>query len=472
MALTLSFHGGAGTVTGSRYLLESAGTTILVDAGLFQGLKKLRLLNWRPPDFDVDRIDHLLLTHAHIDHAGYLPRLVQDGYQGPVHCTTATFDLARLLLLDAAKIQEEDARYANKRGFSTHHPALPLYTTADAEQAFTQMQPTSYGTWLEVGAGIRARFLNVGHILGAAMIELRIPTPDGERTIVFSGDVGRYGVPLHSDPDPLPPCDALVVESTYGDREHGTGTMAEQIREPIQRAIERGGTVLIPSFAVGRAQLVTLCLRTLMNAGTIPELPIHIDSPMAVNATRIYSKHLHDLSLDESLSEDGRNRLFPGNVHFHRSVEESKALNALSGSRIIISSSGMLTGGRVLHHLRRILPDERNLVLLVGYQAAGTRGRRMLEGATTVRVHGQDIGVRAELQCVSGLSAHADRTDLLRWIRTARDGGTGPRVVFVTHGEPEASTAFATLLQREFQVQTHTPELGASFDLGALLGVP
>lgn len=464
MRASLSFHGGAGTVTGSRHLLTTEGATVLVDAGLFQGLKRLRELNWRRPTFDPAAVDHLLLTHAHIDHAGYLPRLVKDGYAGPIHCTTATFDLARLLLLDAAKIQEEDARYANRRGFSKHHPALPLYTTADAERVFTMMQPVAYGTWIELGADIRARFLNVGHILGSAMVEVRY----GDHTIVFSGDVGRYDVPLHSDPDPLPACDALVIESTYGNREHGDTTMAEQIRAPIQRALERGGTVLIPSFAVGRSQLVTLHLRTLMNEGKIPALPIHIDSPMAVNATRIYSKHIRDLSLDEDLTDDGRNRLFPQNVQFHRSVEASKELSALEGPRIIISASGMLTGGRVLHHLKRLLPDERNLVLLVGYQAAGTRGRKMLEGAKSVHIHGQDIGVRAEFHCVSGLSAHADRGELLRWVRSAPPDGR-PRTIFVTHGEPKATAAFAALLHTELGVRSITPELDETFDLEKML---
>jgi len=460
MRASLSFHGGAGTVTGSRHLLTTESATVLVDAGLFQGLKRLRELNWRAPTFDPAAVDHLLLTHAHIDHAGYLPRLAKNGYAGPIHCTTATFDLARLLLLDAAKIQEEDARYANKRGFSKHRPALPLYTTADAERVFTLMQPVEYGHWIELGRDVRARFLNVGHILGSAMVEVRY----GDQTIVFSGDVGRYDVPLHSDPDPLPACDALVVESTYGDRTHGDTTMEEQIREPIQRTLERGGTVLIPSFAVGRSQLVTLHLRSLMNEGALPELPIHLDSPMAVNATRIYSKHIGDLSLDDELTDDGRNRLFPHNVQFHRSVEESKDLCTLDGPRIIISASGMLTGGRVLHHLKRLLPDDKNLILMVGYQAAGTRGRKMLEGAQSIRIHGQDIGVRADFHCVSGLSAHADRGELMRWVGSAPEDER-PRTIFVTHGEPKASAAFATLLQTELGVRTITPELDQSFEL-------
>jgi metallo-beta-lactamase family protein len=459
----LSFHGGAGTVTGSRYLVETEAARFLVDAGLFQGLKKLRQQNWRSPGFDPEGVDFLLLTHAHIDHAGYLPRLVKDGLRCPVYCTEATFDLARLLLLDSAKIQEEDARYANKKGFSKHRPALPLYTSADAEASFDLLEPKPYGEWFEPRKGIRARFVNAGHILGAAMIEVHLDQdPGGRRRIVFSGDVGRFGAPLHSDPEPLPECDYLVIESTYGDRNHSETPMEDQIRDALVGCIERKGTVLVPSFAVGRSQLVTLILRKLIRADRLPNVPIHIDSPMAVDATRIYSKHIRDLSLDESLVEDGRSRLFPENVRLHRSVEQSKELNDLPGPRIIISSSGMLTAGRVLHHLRRILPEKRNLVLLVGYQAAGTRGRKMLEGARSVRVHGRDVPVRAEFVPIGGLSAHADRDELLRFIRSATET---PSTIFVTHGEPSSSKAFAELVENELSTRTLTPGLGESFEL-------
>ena len=312
----LSFHGGAGTVTGSRHLVETGSARFLIDAGLFQGLKKLRKLNWKKPRFDPEHVDFLFLTHAHIDHAGYLPRLVKDGFRGPIYCTRATFDLAQLLLMDSTKIQEEDARYANKKGFSKHKPALPLYTSDDARVALGFMEPVDYGKWLEPAPGVRARFLNVGHILGASMVEVHLET--GERTVrlVFSGDVGRYNMPLHSDPDPLPDCHFLIMESTYGDREHKSGSIEEQIGEALIDCVSdhRKGTVLIPSFAVGRSQLVTVCLRQLIKAGRLPDVPIHIDSPMAVDATRIYSRHIEDLSLDDSLTDDGRIRLFPNNA--------------------------------------------------------------------------------------------------------------------------------------------------------------
>lgn len=462
MTLKLSFHGGAGTVTGSRYLLDTGKTRVLIDAGLFQGLKKLRLLNWREPAFDPGSVDAVLLTHAHIDHGGYLPRLVRLGYSGPVYTTPASMDLAQLLLLDAAKIQEEDASFANRKGYSKHRPALPLYTSEDAVAACQLMKPVSFGDWLEVSSDVRARFLNMGHILGSSMIHVRVGH-DGDATdIVFSGDVGRYDVPLHSNPDPLPQCDYLVIESTYGDREHDHAPVEEQIRDALIRVVERRGTILIPSFAVGRSQLVTLTLRTLINEGRLPEVPIHIDSPMAVDATRIYSKHIKDLSLDATLTEDGRSRLFPRNVHFHRSVRESKALNRMSGPRIVISASGMLTAGRVLHHLARLLPDPKNLVMLVGYQAAGTRGRAMQEGAETIKIHGKKVPVRAEFIALSGLSAHADRNELLRWVQS---GERVPRRIFVTHGEPRSQQALAELLREQTGADCETPGLGDGFSL-------
>jgi metallo-beta-lactamase family protein len=284
-------------------------------------------------------------------------------------------------------------------------------------------------------------------------------------TLVFSGDVGRYDVPLHSDPTPLPRCDRLVVESTYGNRLHAHQPIADQILKPFEKTFRQKGTVLIPSFAVGRAQLVTLMLRELMKNDQLPEVPIHIDSPMAVDATGIYSRHLRDLSLDEELVDDGRSRLFPGNVRFHRSVPESKELNELPGPRIIISSSGMLTAGRVLHHLRRLLPDPRNLVLLVGYQAAGTRGRALLEGAKSVKVHGMQVPVRATFTTVNGLSAHADADELIRWIGS---GGHRPGAVFVTHGEPEASKALARRIEKEMDTRCFLPGLKDSYDLSSL----
>jgi metallo-beta-lactamase family protein len=369
------------------------------------------------------------------------------------------------MLLDAAKIQEDDAEYANKKGFSKHKPALPLYTTEDAERALELLSPIPYEEWLELGDGVSFRFLNVGHILGSAMVEMRVPATGREIKLLFSGDVGRYDVPLHSDPSPPPACDMLVVESTYGNRTHEAAPIKEQIRKPFLEVFERGGTILIPSFAVGRTQLITLMLRELINDRELPDIPIHIDSPMAVDATRIYSGHLGDLSLDEDLIEDGRSRLFPRNVQFHRSVAESKKLNQLSGPRIVVSASGMLTAGRVLHHLHRLLPDPGNLIMLVGYQAAGTRGRALLEGAKKLKIHGEQVPVRAEFLQLAGLSAHADSDELIRWIRS---GENVPSTIFVTHGEPKASQAFAQRIEEEMDVLPVVPELEDSFDLGKM----
>lgn len=462
MSTTLGFHGGAGTVTGSRYLIEARGTRCLVDAGLFQGLKELRLLNWQGTSFDPTDVHALLLTHAHIDHSGYLPKLVHDGYRGPIYSTEATAELAELMLRDAAQLQEEDAEYANQRGFSKHKPALPLYTLVDAEQALRQLRPVPYGEWITLGDGFRARFANAGHILGSAHVEMEVPGATRTLRVVFSGDLGRYSAPLHPDPTPRPPCDVLVTESTYGDRRHDPTPPIEQLRKPFQQACARGGTILIPSFAVGRAQIVTLLLGDAMRDGLIPRVPIHIDSPMAIDATRIYARHVGDENLDPDILKNGHSRLFPEGVHFHRSVEESKRLNALAGPRVIISASGMLSGGRVVHHLHRLLTDERNLIVLVGYQAAGTRGRALQEGRRTVRMHGEDVPVRARLFSLSGLSAHADCDEIMRWITS---DGAPPANVFVTHGEPASAEALAGRIERELGANAQLPRLGDVYDL-------
>ena len=462
VSFTLSFHGGAGTVTGSKHLLTAGHDRLLIDCGMFQGMKELRLMNWRRPDFEPASVRHVLLTHAHIDHTGYLPRLVREGFAGDVHCTPATRDIARVLLLDAAKLQEEDAAYANRKGFSKHNPALPLFTTADARQAMRRFRKAVYGQWIQIGERMRARLHPSGHILGAAFAEVRVAAPDGERTIIFSGDVGRYDAPLHVDPAPLPPCDVLVVESTYGDRTHDPTPLIDQIRQPFRDTIARGGTILIPAFAIARVQVLTLMLRELMESGDLPEVPIHIDSPMAVEATEIYHRYLAGGSIDASLTPQAWDRLFPRDVRMHRTVAESQTLNGLPGRRIIISPSGMMTGGRVLHHLRRLMPDEKNLIVLAGYQAPGTRGDSVQHGAPTLRIHGRDIPIRAQTLSLTGLSAHADANELIRWISS---GSSLPRTVFVTHGEPSSAEALAGRI-RELGATAHVPALGDEWDLG------
>ena len=464
MTLTLGFYGGAGTVTGSRFLVTTDHRRVLIDCGLFQGLKELRLLNWKAPAFDPRSVDDVLLTHAHIDHSGYLPRLVREGFRGTIYATPATIELCAVLLRDAARLQEEDAEYANRKGFSKHETALPLYTEADVEATLGRFLPVPYDEKVELNGGIQARFHTAGHILGSAHIELIARVDGRETNIVFSGDVGRYGMPLHPDPSPPPACDTLLLESTYGDRHHDEAPLIDQIRKPFREALARGGTILIPAFAVARAQLVTVMLRELMESGQLPEVPIHVDSPMAVDVTRIYGRYVGTGDLDDGLGDGGRQSLFPKNVRFHRTVEESKQINNLRGPRIIISSSGMLTGGRVLHHLFRVLPNPRDLLVLAGYQAAGTRGRALQDGAKTLRIHGQEIPVKCHFISLDGFSAHADANDLLRWVTS---GDARPASVFVTHGEPAAAATLVKRLRDEAQIEAIAPELNDRFEFDA-----
>jgi metallo-beta-lactamase family protein len=444
-------------VTGSRFLIDSSGRRVLIDCGLFQGLKDLRLRNWDKPPFAPAAIDAVVLTHAHIDHSGWLPRLVREGFRGPIYSTPATRDLAQILLLDAARLQEEDAEYANRKGYSKHHPALPLFTEQDARRALRLMKGVNHGVWFEA-AGLRVRFMNAGHILGSAFVEVGVDEAAGSTTLVFSGDVGRYDAPLHPDPQPPPAADTLVMESTYGDRRHDPQPLAEQIHDPFRRTLERGGIILIPAFAVARAQIVTLMLRRLMESGDLPTVPVHIDSPMAVDVTDLYGRYIGTHEVDEGVG-DGR-RLFPRSVTYHRSVEESKRLNDLKGPRIIVSSSGMLTGGRVLHHLRRLMPDPKNLLVLVGYQAAGTRGRALQDGARTLKMHGEIIPMRAKFISLDVLSAHADSAELLRWLHS---GPRLPHTTFLTHGEPDSAAALARVLRAE-GLDVKVPGLGDVFE--------
>ena len=462
----MSFHGAAGTVTGSRHLLHAGKTQVLLDAGLFQGKKKLRLRNWESPGFEPWKVQHMLLSHTHIDHVGYLPRLVKLGLDAPVYCTPAAYELAELMLLDSAKIQEEDARHANRKGYSKHDPAKPLYTVEDAQRALTHRRLQRYNQWLELDDGIRARFLNSGHILGSAFIELRVNRGGREVRIVFSGDIGRHDMPLHLDPRPLPACDVLIMESTYGMKAHDKTPVIDQIRQPFKDCLAMGGTVLIPAFAVGRSQQMTLVLRRLMKNGELPDVPIHIDSPMAFKATRIYSRFLDKRNIDPEVYEDGRLRLFPEKVRIHRSVEESKELNNIRGPKILISSSGMLSGGRVLHHLKRLAPERRNLVALVGYQAEGTRGRSIVDGKRTVKLHGQHVPIRCKSIQVHGLSGHADGEGLLDWVASAP---TPPKVTFMVHGRPERAEALGAEVAKRFGSRVFVPEMDEEFDLLSLL---
>ena len=464
----ITFLGAAGTVTGSRYLLTSRGAAgksgaaamagderVLIDCGMYQGLKELRSRNWDPLPFSAPDLPFVVLTHAHIDHSGMLPRLVKQGFKGAILATAATFELAQLLLLDAAKLQEEDADFLNRKGLSQHKPALPLFDAADAEATLKRFTVRPYGEWTELPQRMRFRFLNAGHLLGSGMIEMHVREAGaGETTILFSGDLGRYQVPLNPDPDSPPAVDYMLLESTYGDRKHPTDSLYDQLERVVKDTIGRRGILLIPAFAVGRAQQIIYLLNMLMEQKRLPLMPIHLDSPMAIKATQIYSHHPSE---QESTGE-----LTARNVICHSTVEESKALNSLQGPGILISSSGMLTGGRILHHLKRLLPDPRNTVALAGYQAAGTRGRLMQDGAKTIRIHNEEVAVGAHLEDLSGFSGHADADEIMRWLgRPARP----PRTIFLTHGEPAAATALAERIRKENGWTVRVPKLGEVADL-------
>lgn len=457
MTVDIGFYGAAGTVTGSKTLVTAGRSSVLVDCGLFQGLKELRLKNWEEQDFGGKRIDAVVITHAHLDHTGYLPRLVAQGFRGPIYCTPATAALTQIILYDSAKIQEEDAEYANRKGYSKHKPALPLYTTQDVEKTLRFMRPLHQGKWVDAAQDVRLRLHNSGHILGSAFAELECTDGNETKTLVFSGDLGRFDAPLHPDPEPLVDCDALVLEATYGDRTHEHRPIADQMKEMFAPVIDRGGTILIPSFAVARAQIVTLILRELFGSGGLREVPIHVDSPMASNVTRIYNRYIDTKYLDPDIHESQDGWLFPKNVQFHRTVQDSKQLNSLEGPRIIVSASGMLSGGRVLHHLQRLAGDSKNLIALAGYQAKGTRGRDLLEGKRSIKMYGRWIDVKAQVDVIGGLSAHADADQLVQWINTAPDA---PGLVLLNHAEPEAAAAFAKRLQEDEQIEARVPAMG------------
>jgi metallo-beta-lactamase family protein len=443
---SIRFLGAAGTVTGSRFLVETGSSRVLVDSGLFQGQKDLRLRNRAPWPVDPASIDAVVLTHAHIDHTGALPILCRDGYRGPVHCTPATRDLCGLLLPDSGRLQEEEARYANRKGYSKHAPnARPLYTEEDALLALTRLHPTAYGRRVEIARTVAITYHRAGHILGSAHVEMEIAGPPPLR-VLFSGDLGRYGAPILVDPDAGPAADVLLVESTYGGKHHPQASPEAALRDEVVEVVRRQGALVIPSFAIGRTQEILFDLRALEGRGEIPEIPVFVDSPMAVDATPIYLAHREDHD-DEmaSLLASGIEPLRPAKLTFARSLDQSKAVNGVRGPCIIISASGMATGGRILHHLSQRLPEPRNTVLLVGFQAAGTRGATLQAGAPTLRIFGEDVPVRARVATLSGFSAHADEDGLERWLRSLP---APPRRTFLVHGEPTALAASAERLAR------------------------
>ncbi len=460
---TLQFWGAVGTVTGSKYLIESEGRRVLVDCGLFQGLKELRERNWQAPPFNPRSLDAVVLTHAHIDHTGYLPRLVAAGFDGPVYCTRGTAELIGLLLPDSARIQEEDAEYANRKGYSKHHPALPLYSERDARAALRLVQRVDFHEPVEVCPGITARFCIAGHLIGSSLVLIECGAGEQHRRILFSGDLGRYDRPILPDPEPPPACDYLLIESTYGDREHPATAPKELLARIINEAVTTDSPVLIPAFAVGRVQEVLYLIRELEDEGAIPSLPVTVDSPMASAATRIYNSPRveHDEEY-ESLLAKHRHPLRPRSLTMAAARQESRALNEREGARIIVAASGMLTGGRVLHHARRMLPDPKAIIVFVGYQAAGTRGRRVVDGEPEIKLLGELIPVRARIEQISGFSGHADWREALRWLA---DMPAPPRRTFVTHGEPEAATAMAGHIRERFGWEVTVPGYGDEVEL-------
>jgi metallo-beta-lactamase family protein len=446
MSLSISFLGAVGTVTGSRFLLENDGRRVLVDCGLFQGLKQLRLRNWAPFPVEPRLIDEVLLTHAHLDHSGYLPALVRDGFAGRIHTSHATKELCAILLRDSGFLQEKDAEYANRHGFSKHKPALPLYTLKDAEAVLPRINPVPFHTPQLLSQGPTMLLRRAGHILGAASIEC-----DWAGTkVVFSGDLGRMNDPMIVDPESVPHADYLVVESTYGNRLHDKRDPQEALAEIISRTTGRGGTVVIPAFAVGRAQSLLYHLERLISSGRLPNVPVFLDSPMAINATDMLCSHLddHRLSAEEC-------KRACGIAEYVRDVDASKALTVSPVPKVIISASGMATGGRVLHHIKRYAPDPRNTILFSGFQAAGTRGAAMVEGTDKIKIHGEYFPVRAEVKNLAMLSAHADADEIMSWLRHFEKP---PRMTFISHGEPTASDALRHRIEEELGWPCRVPE--------------
>ncbi|MBN9669310.1 MBL fold metallo-hydrolase [Roseibium aggregatum] len=446
MKLKLTFLGGVSTVTGSKYLLERDGLRVLVDCGLFQGYKQLRLRNWAPLPVDPKSIDAVILTHAHLDHSGYLPLLVRDGFAGPVICTQGTRDLCAILLPDSGFLNEKDAEFANRHGFSKHSPALPLYTKKDAEASLDRFSPVPFDRDTDILGELKVRFRCAGHILGAASVELVW----GSTKIVFSGDLGRYGDATMLDPAEIRQADYLLVESTYGNRLHEKGDPEDELAEVINETAGRGGTVLIPAFAVGRAQSLLFHIQSLKDAGRIPDLPVFLDSPMAVRASNVFGKHVGDHRLSREACD------WSGNTaRYVADVEESKDLDRNVMPKVIISASGMATGGRILHHLKHYAPDHRNTILFAGFQAGGTRGAAMVAGAESVKIHGSQVPIRAEVGNLNMLSAHADADEILRWLGNLE---APPKQTFITHGEPDASDALRYRIEHELGWACSVPD--------------
>jgi metallo-beta-lactamase family protein len=461
---TLTFLGAAGTVTGSKYLVEADGKRLLVDCGLFQGKKELRLRNWDPLPEKPQSFDSCVLTHAHLDHTGYLPRLVQDGFRGPIYADAATIELCNLLIPDSAHLMEEDAEHAKDHGYSKHDNPLPLYTHDEVEPVLRAFREIPRAAPYTISPQFTVQPHDAGHILGSASLELTITENNQKTVVLFSGDVGRYDQPILKNPEAPPGCNVLLCESTYGDRDHPSDSPEDALASVINRAAKRGGVVIIPAFAVGRTQALMYIIRKLESANRIPRLPVFVDSPMAISVTDLYLRHHEDHDLVFTKEENDGNPLDAHTVQYTRAVEDSKKINDVKTPAIIISASGMATGGRVLHHLAQRAPDARNIILLAGFQAEGTRGRALEEGAKTLRIHGEDIPVAAEVVNLHQFSAHAGKSELLRWL-------TGlpapPRQTYLVHGEPAASAALKSAIETNFRWRVSLPAYRQTVDLSA-----
>ena len=452
---SLTFLGAARTVTGSKYLLDLDGQRILFDCGLFQGLKDLRLRNWAPLPIPADTIDAVVLTHAHIDHTGWLPRLIGQGFKGSVYCTGGTADLCKLVLPDAAHLQEEDAKFANKRGYSKHQPALPLYTGEDAAEALSRLKPSPFNRKIAV-ANIEVEFINAGHLLGSSYVLATRKDKSGGR-ILFGGDLGRYSRPILPDPSPGVDADVLLVESTYGDRIHPAEDDGARLAQIISDTNARRGKVIIPAFAIGRVEELLYWLFRLEDEGRLPKLPIYVDSPMAIKGIAYYSARADEL--DKEILE--MRRKLPRFTAVN-SAMESKALVQDETPAVVIASSGMATGGRVVHHLLAGLPDARNTVLFVGYQAAGTRGRQLVDGAQFVKMYGQQVPVHARIEKIDGMSSHADSGEIIRWMRTFPHA---PKTTYLVHGEITAQEALKLRISKELGWNVEIPSHGQTVSL-------
>ena len=464
MAVSLTFLGAAQTVTGSRHLLEVDGKRVLIDAGLFQGLKELRERNWEPFPVPASSIDTVVLTHAHLDHCGYLPKLIAEGFKGRVFCTSGTAALAKLVMVDAGKIQEEDADRANRHGYSKHAPALPLFTVEDAWQAVDRLQAVGYAYDFEPIPGVSMRFINAGHLLGSGYVRATIK-PLGDRVILFGGDLGRYGRPVLPDPEPVEQADWLLIESTYGNRVHEKDDGGERLAGIISETIERNGKVIIPAFAIGRVEEVLYWIRELEEAKRIPKVPVYVDSPMAVEALKMYSERLHELDADITAAAQaapqrgvrGERKLCAfctSRFETVSSAEQSKQVTASRQPSIVISASGMATGGRVLHHMKAALPNGSNTILFVGYQAAGTRGRQLVDGATETKIHGLIVPVAARIEKLDSMSAHADANEIMQWLGNFK---APPTRTFLVHGDHEPMMTLAERMRSEIKWDVATP---------------